>query len=333
MYACKITAYISAMLLLVAAARAQSPGSLPDSVVSTSPSGLRLLLSAPGGIYTNGQPIQVLVVLTNAGPDAVAAPLVKPTGGLDFAITNSAGLPVPLKQFRHGEHFSGPAAVKVVSGGTIADSVDLSQYYDLEPGTFQVQAIRDVTEWPPQGRTTIASDIMRLVVVAGGTSRDEPPIQWGASSEGFQIGIRLKLGTFKAGESVEAEIITRNTTRTNLVLRVGSSAGPGGDLYDGYGIVVMKGTNVLHSTVNRATEPWSLGVGSSAFVRVAPGELHKHTVRLDREFDLNGEGTYSVSAFSQVPKLQGVGSAQIATGKAIFAILSAPEKSARPANL
>ena len=118
----------------------------------------------------------------------------------------------------------------------------------------------------------------------------------------------------------------RNVTTTNVLSGAGWASGPNGAFYDGYGIVVTQGTNMVPSLVNRITDPWSPALGdlSSSLIELTPGGVHEHTIRLDKEFALEPGETYAVCASTQVRKLEGKGSAEIKTGTATIKIVPPP---------
>ena len=159
--------------------------------------------------------------------------------------------------------------------------------------------------------------------VCPGPAGQSPPVHWGAPGQQLQLGIQFTRESFVAGEPVEARILTRNVTATNVLWGFDRCYGPNGAFYDGYGIVVTQGTNVARSLVNRITDPWSpaLGVSSSSLTELTPGGVQEYTVRLDKEFALKPDETYAVTASTGVRKLEGKGSAEIKTGTAIIKIV------------
>ena len=167
--------------------------------------------------------------------------------------------------------------------------------------------------------------LVPLHALAGPTNQ-HPVVAWGVPAHGFQLGIRFSKASFSAGEPIEATILLRNVAATNLPSGFSTAGGLNGAFYDGYGIVVTTGTNVVPSLVNRITDPWSpaLGTGSAISFEISPGEVREHTIRLDKEFSLKPEMTYTVTATRGVRRLKGTGTAEIKTGKATLKIVPPP---------
>ena len=141
------------------------------------------------------------------------------------------------------------------------------------------------------------------------------------------MGIQFTKDVFVAGEPVEAKVLTRNVSTTNVPSGYDTSYGPNGAFYDGYGIVVTQGTNVVPSLVNRVTNEWSpaLSTGSAIHFEFAPGEVREHTIKLNNEFDLRPERVYAISVSTEVRRQGGKGTAVIKTGKATIRIVHPPQ--------
>jgi hypothetical protein len=153
---------------------------------------------------------------------------------------------------------------------------------------------------------------------------NDTPAHWGAVSEGFHLGIRLEKQKIAIGDSMPVDAVLQNVSATNLVIGNDRAGGTGGAFYDGYGIVVSKGTNQLSSLVKRRTDPFSSDIfaGSSGFTEVAPRDIRHHTIRVDQEFDIKTPGTYTVYVTRKVRKLQGKGSSEIKSEAATFEVVS-----------
>jgi hypothetical protein len=113
----------------------------------------------------SGQPIVVDVVLTNTGPVTKWVPPALPSVNLTFAITNALGRQVALREYRHGDPAPGVAVVEVPPHGCLGYPVDLTRYYELEPGTYQIRAVRDLTREPPWGRVVASSAPVALQIL------------------------------------------------------------------------------------------------------------------------------------------------------------------------
>jgi hypothetical protein len=157
--------------------------------------------------------------------------------------------------------------------------------------------------------------------LSGATTNQSPSIAWGVPAESFQLGIRIK-GPLAPVKPVEAEILTRNVTKTNLPSYFGEASGPNGTYYDGYSIFLMRGTNPVPSLIKRTTDPWLQGggTGSGATFEMPGGEVQTHAVRLDKEYGLKPQIAYSVCASRQVRKLKGEGTTEIKSRSASFTL-------------
>ena len=65
--------------------------------------------------------------------------------------------------------------------------------------------------------------------VCPGAAGQSPPVHWGTPREGLQLGIQFNKDSFVTGQPVEAKVLTRNVSSTNVLTDAGLFTGPGGE--------------------------------------------------------------------------------------------------------
>jgi hypothetical protein len=110
---------------------------------------------------------------------------------------------------------------------------------------------------------------------------------WGATTNGIQLSLRLEKASFTVGEPITAIMLLRNTTNNVQKYRVASVFGSDGPI------------DFIVADSNGALKPISVepkDIISSRQLALAPTTQHKYEERLDSRFNLKTPGFYTVSA-------------------------------------
>jgi hypothetical protein len=114
-----------------------------------------------------------------------------------------------------------------------------------------------------------------------------PEGNWGPVTNGFQLSLRFEKIRFARGEPIVAAMLLRNTSTNILKYRVASITGRDGPI----GFVV--------SDAGGAVKPVPTGetaIISSSVAVLAPSTQHKYVEQLNKRFDLQKSGCYTVYA-------------------------------------
>lgn len=139
----------------------------------------------------------------------------------------------------------------------------------------------------------------------------DPNGNWGTASEGFRLSLRFVKPEYTNGEPIEAIVLARNASQQTLNYVTGSSDW---DLHF-----------LAYDSKNRPLQDLHptdfYGTGSKDLV-VFPGTQRRFIVKLNRHFNFEPPGDYTVTVQARVPKLVGGGLSDVASGTATLKILT-----------
>jgi hypothetical protein len=133
-----------------------------------------------------------------------------------------------------------------------------------------------------------------------------PEGNWGPVTNGFQLSLRLEKTSFAKGEPIPTLLLLHNASTNVLKYARVSVAGQDGPI----GFMVSGPSGII-----RPAPTDGIDVVSSSEASLAPRTQRKFVERLDRRFDLQSPGTYTV--YARFP-VDGPSSAEVRSAKVSF---------------
>ena len=137
---------------------------IPASGTSIETNGAVFYLAFSKTTFTNGEDIIAWSVLTNSTDSSINVPSSLIGAGFGLTVENTNSEALTQIELGHGLHISGPSAVLLPAHGCISNYVNISKFYNLNPGSYFVSAKQQKSFHSPWGSDVFTAPVVKITV-------------------------------------------------------------------------------------------------------------------------------------------------------------------------